>query len=543
MKKRKFWIGIISIALLAQLTAAPVLAAPASESEKSVESDIVYEQVDGEYGWWYIEDGEVAYVDTVAQNSYGWWYVKNGKVDFSFTGLADFPNDYGWWYIENGKVDFSANTVAQNSYGWWYVINGKVDFGYTGLGNYCNDYGWWYIKSGKVDFSANTVAQNDYGWWYVTDGKVQFGYTGLGNYGNDYGWWYIKNGKVDFSANTVAQNDYGWWYVTSGKVQFGYTGVGNYCNDYGWWYIKNGQVNFSANTVAQNNYGWWYVTGGKVDFGFTGIAKNEYGWWYINGGKVDFGYNGTATVSAGTYSVESGKVKNVNASGIVSSSIIPVAEWGESDYAVSEEYIQYCGTETAQLAAPKFTGSVSDYGMTLTWNAVPGAEKYRVFRRTYGGDWQKIADTTKTTYLDNLWTEKTVYQYTVRCINSAGTAYTSPYITGYSGSALAEFGQQFVGNPYVYGGISLTDGCDCSGFVMQVYANFGYYLPHYSGNQITLGKEVSTSDAQPGDIAGRTGHVVLCIGDGKVVQAKGAAYGICITKLSDVTYSTIRRIL
>ncbi len=131
----------------------------------------------------------------------------------------------------------------------------------------------------------------------------------------------------------------------------------------------------------------------------------------------------------------------------------------------------------------------------------------------------------------------------MRCVNAAGTEYTSPYISGYSGTAIAEYGQLYVGNPYVYAGISLTDGCDCSGFTMQVYAHFGYYMPHYSGTQITFGKEVSDADAQPGDLVGRTGHVALCIGDGKVVQARGAAYGICITKLSEVNHSTVRRIL
>ncbi len=181
--------------------------------------------------------------------------------------------------------------------------------------------------------------------------------------------------------------------------------------------------------------------------------------------------------------------------------------------------------------------------MELTWSAVSGAEKYRAFRREYGGSWTKLADTTNTTYTDYLWTDDTVYQYTVRCVNSAGTKYTSPYISGYSGSAVAEYAQQFVGNPYVYGGISLTNGCDCSGFVLQVYAHFGYYLPHSSTTQITLGKAVSYANAQPGDIIGRTGHTTLYIGDGKVVQARGEAYGICITSVSEVKYSAVRRIL
>ena len=78
-----------------------------------------------------------------------------------------------------------------------------------------------------------------------------------------------------------------------------------------------------------------------------------------------------------------------------------------------------------------------------------------------------------------------------------------------SGNAVASFASQFVGNPYVYGGTSLTNGADCSGFVMSVYANFGVSLPHSSSAMRSIGYEVSLAEAQPGDIICYSGHVAI----------------------------------
>ncbi len=98
-----------------------------------------------------------------------------------------------------------------------------------------------------------------------------------------------------------------------------------------------------------------------------------------------------------------------------------------------------------------------------------------------------------------------------------------------SGNAVAGFASQFVGNPYVYGGTSLTNGADCSGFVMSVYANFGVSLPHSSSAMRGVGYEVSLADAQPGDIICYSGHVAIYCGNNTVVHASTAATGIKYT--------------
>lgn len=107
-----------------------------------------------------------------------------------------------------------------------------------------------------------------------------------------------------------------------------------------------------------------------------------------------------------------------------------------------------------------------------------------------------------------------------------------------NGSSIASFACQFVGNPYVYGGTSLTNGADCSGFVQSVFKNFGYSLPRTAASQADAGVQVSLSDLQPGDLLfyHGFGHVAIYIGNGQVVHASNAQTGI---KISQYNYSNI----
>ena len=110
------------------------------------------------------------------------------------------------------------------------------------------------------------------------------------------------------------------------------------------------------------------------------------------------------------------------------------------------------------------------------------------------------------------------------------------------GTAAAQYGLQFVGNPYRWGGASLTNGTDCSGFIMSVYAHYGISLPHSSAAMRGVGFEVSYEEARPGDIICYSGHVALYIGDGLVVHAANEQKGITVSSATHKNILTVRRI-
>lgn len=113
----------------------------------------------------------------------------------------------------------------------------------------------------------------------------------------------------------------------------------------------------------------------------------------------------------------------------------------------------------------------------------------------------------------------------------------------YAGQAVIDFACQFIGNPYVWGGTSLTNGADCSGFVQSVYANFGIALPRTTYDMVNVGYEVSYDQALPGDLVLYDGHVGLYMGDGTIVNAMNEAQGIGICTATYAPIITIRRVL
>ncbi len=176
----------------------------------------------------------------------------------------------------------------------------------------------------------------------------------------------------------------------------------------------------------------------------------------------------------------------------------------------------------------------------------PG-EEYEILTRVATGEELEVVE------VSNGWVEcvlntDTVYvsEEFVEIEESLDTAVTLSELKYGSGVSdvrvsLVDYALQFVGNPYVWGGTSLTNGADSSGFVLSVYANYGYSLPHSSAAQANCGTRISTSELQPGDLlfygssASNISHVAIYIGNGQIVHASDERSGI---KISNYNYRT-----
>lgn len=165
------------------------------------------------------------------------------------------------------------------------------------------------------------------------------------------------------------------------------------------------------------------------------------------------------------------------------------------------------------------------------------------------GDYYTVIYTEVSDTGDEINTLVRIVKRSVKLVHSLHvTSFSSYGTTTQEQMDLIEYACSFVGNAYVWGGVDPNTGADCSGFVQYVFNNFGITLPRCSFEQATIGEDVSFEDMMPGDLVfykrgDRIGHVAIYIGDGQVVQARGSAYGICITKYDYSTPAFARRVL
>ncbi|MBQ9165308.1 MAG: C40 family peptidase [Oscillospiraceae bacterium] len=151
-------------------------------------------------------------------------------------------------------------------------------------------------------------------------------------------------------------------------------------------------------------------------------------------------------------------------------------------------------------------------------------------------------------------TPKTAHGEWVQVTYEGQTGYvSSDHLTSYSsytvknpyrsGEAVVNFAAQYLGNRYVWGGTSLEKGCDCSGYVMRVFEQFGVELPHSSYSIRNYGEKVSYEDMEIGDVVCYRGHVGIYAGNGQIINALNSRAGICYTDVNYSTIVTIRRML
>jgi len=243
------------------------------------------------------------------------------------------------------------------------------------------------------------------------------------------------------------------------------------------------------------------------------------------------------------------------------------ASLSEAQAAVDEAYQTYLEAQEAadaatqqadeQLVYDTYDEAVAAYQDYLSAVAVADELKYTTTTDTSTSTtttdtsvsettYTEAAASTETTYTEAAQTEAAQTEVAQTTSTEATTTTTSTSSYSSTGQSIANYAVQFVGNPYVYGGTSLTNGADCSGFTQSVFANFGISIPRTAAAQASSGTSVSLSDIQAGDLlfysdGSGISHVALYIGNGQVVHASTSSTGIIISSYNYRTPVCARR--
>lgn len=191
--------------------------------------------------------------------------------------------------------------------------------------------------------------------------------------------------------------------------------------------------------------------------------------------------------------------------------------------------------------------SKANYTSSINKILVKGS---KVTIKATSGDFYKVESGNKTGYVAKKYItlvkdETSTTENTSQTTTDSSSNKTETSNKNVTGQDVVDYAVKFVGNPYVYGGTSLTNGTDCSGFTMSVYKHFGYTIPRTSYAQRSAGTKVSSlSAAKPGDLICYSGHVALYMGNNKIVHASSSTTGIIIgNNASYRTIVAIRRII
>lgn len=211
-----------------------------------------------------------------------------------------------------------------------------------------------------------------------------------------------------------------------------------------------------------------------------------------------------------------------------------VGNWYRVKYKSTYGYIRKAWVSVKSTSAKSSfsskakTGTVKPYYLNMRKSGSTRAKTIKVLKKgtkvtilSTGTSWYKVKYAGKIGYV------KKGYISTSSTSSSSSSSKASSSSAKVTGSSVVAYAKKFVGNRYVWGGTSLTNGADCSGFTMSVYRHFGYTIPRTSYAQRTAGRAVSSlASAKPGDLICYSGHVAIYAGNNKIVHAANSRRGI-----------------
>ena len=302
--------------------------------------------------------------------------------------------------------------------------------------------------------------------------------------------------------------------------------------------------NSAATVLETTDDGWYKISSGSV----TGYVKSEY---VVVGDDATVKSAGrrVATVNTETLKVRTAADENSEVLGLVAGeddlTVIDESADGwvgvsteDGTGYVSSDYVsldtEFTYAESKEEEAARLAKEEADRKAAAEAAAKEEAKKNAALESNKSS---KASNELKKSEA----VEETADEESSSSDSSSEESYSAP--SGSNGQAVVDYACQFVGNPYVYGGSSLTNGTDCSGFVMSVYAQFGISLPHSSSALRSVGYGVSVDDMQPGDIICYSGHVAIYCGGNTIVHASNPSTGIKYTSPAhNKTLLALRRI-
>ena len=274
--------------------------------------------------------------------------------------------------------------------------------------------------------------------------------------------------------------------------------------------------------VLEQGEEWTKIKSGSV----VGYVKNEFVVFGDDAGDyAEENCDKVATVTTTTL-----KVREEASTDSTCLTLIPEGE----TYEVVEEEEGW----TKLLISDDFTGYVSDEFIDIEFDlgrAISKEEEEAERKRQEELARQAAAAAARTTTSSTTTSSSQTSSSAPTVIQSAPSQPVDTSAVSGTRADVVNYALQFVGNPYVYGGTSLTNGCDCSGFTMSVYAHFGVYICHASYGQVNYGTQIGIYDVQPGDLlfynngGSRIGHVAIYIGNGQIVHASTERTGIIVS--------------